>query len=287
VTVTTPALLPGGPGGPSLPSTPGSLSAQPGTNPGRIDLQWQPSTGGEGVVSYEVARDGAVLATVAGTSYGDTAVASVTTYAYAVTAVDAAGTRSAPATVTATASDLSAPSAVAALAGSGSDGPPRVTLTWQASVDDVGVAAYDVFRDGTPFGSTAGTSFVDSSVSAGRSFTYSVQARDATGNVGPATDAVVTVPDATAPSVPPKPKATALSKPLRVSLTWNGSSDNVGVTGYRVYRNGTLVATVATRTWVDSGVRSRTRYTYEVAAVDAAGNASRRSPAVSVTTPKS
>ena len=51
-------------------------------------------------------------------------------------------------------------------------------------------------------------------------------------------------------------------------LTWNASTDNVGVAGYRVYRNGTLVATKTSPGHTDTGLVAATTYTYSVVAFD-------------------
>jgi chitodextrinase len=57
-------------------------------------------------------------------------------------------------------------------------------------------------------------------------------------------------------------------------LVWTASTDNVGVTGYRVYRNSALVATVTSPGYADSGLTAGTTYSYDVIAFDAAGNSS-------------
>jgi chitodextrinase len=98
-------------------------------------------------------------------------------------------------------------------------------------------------------------------------------------SLGPAPPA-----DTEAPSVPGGLTATAAS-PTRVDLSWGASSDNVGVTGYRVYRNGTLVGTTASTSYSDTSAAPATSYGYTVAATDAAGNGSAQSTAASVTTP--
>jgi chitodextrinase len=69
-----------------------------------------------------------------------------------------------------------------------------------------------------------------------------------------------------------------------VSLKWTASTDDKAVAGYRVYRNGTLLATVTTTTYSDTTIEPLTTYSYTVLAVDAAGNASPQSTAASVTT---
>ena len=92
--------------------------------------------------------------------------------------------------------------------------------------------------------------------------------------------------DSQPPSAPANPSATAASS-NRVDVSWGASTDDVGVTGYEVYRNNVLVATTgATQTtYADTGVAAATTYTYEVSAFDAAGHDSPRSTAATVTTP--
>ena len=92
--------------------------------------------------------------------------------------------------------------------------------------------------------------------------------------------------DNQAPTAPANLTATAASS-TKVDLSWDPSTDDVGVTGYRVYRGNTPVATTGgtVTTWADTGVRAATSYTYEVTALDDAGHESPRSPAATVTTP--
>jgi exo-1,4-beta-D-glucosaminidase len=70
-----------------------------------------------------------------------------------------------------------------------------------------------------------------------------------------------------------------------VGLAWDASTDDVAVTGYDVYRDGTLLATVTGTSTVDSAVSASTTYSYVVRAKDAAGNSSDPSTALSVATP--
>jgi hypothetical protein len=69
-----------------------------------------------------------------------------------------------------------------------------------------------------------------------------------------------------------------------VDLSWNPSSDNVGVTGYVVRRNGTQVGSPSTTSFADAGLTGNTTFTYTVAARDAAGNVSSNSTSISATT---
>jgi chitodextrinase len=90
-------------------------------------------------------------------------------------------------------------------------------------------------------------------------------------------------PDTTPPSVPTGLSATAVSS-TQINLSWTASTDNVGVTGYDVFRNGTQVGTTATTSYQDTGLTPDTTYSYTVAAYDAAGNVSAQSTAASATT---
>jgi chitodextrinase len=91
--------------------------------------------------------------------------------------------------------------------------------------------------------------------------------------------------DTTAPSAPTSLTATAASS-TQVNLSWTASTDNVGVTGYQITRNGgaTPVATVTATSYSDTGLTANTKYDYSVVAVDAAGNKSTPATA-SATTP--
>jgi fibronectin type 3 domain-containing protein len=94
-------------------------------------------------------------------------------------------------------------------------------------------------------------------------------------------------PDTTAPAAPANLTAQPVSG-SEVDLQWTGSTDNVGVTGYRIYRGGAVVGTVpgdALAYHDASDVKPSTSYSYTVTAVDAAGNESARSNSVTVTTP--
>jgi hypothetical protein len=87
--------------------------------------------------------------------------------------------------------------------------------------------------------------------------------------------------DTAAPSAPAGLQATAGNS--QVSLTWSAASDNVGVAGYRLYRDGTQIAAPAATSYTDAGLTNGRGYVYTVRAVDAAGNLSASSATVPVT----
>jgi hypothetical protein len=89
--------------------------------------------------------------------------------------------------------------------------------------------------------------------------------------------------DTTPPTVPTGLTVTGTTS-SNVSLSWTAATDNVGVTGYSVYRGTTLAGTTTTPTFTDSGLSASTQYSYTVKAYDAAGNVSAASTAVTATT---
>src|SRR5690625_3148995 len=79
--------------------------------------------------------------------------------------------------------------------------------------------------------------------------------------------------DVTTPTVPGSFRASDVGQ-NQISLRWNASSDDVGVTSYTIHRDGNHLTTVSgsTRTFTDSGLRAGTTYRYTIRAGDAAGN---------------
>lgn len=90
-------------------------------------------------------------------------------------------------------------------------------------------------------------------------------------------------PDTTAPTSPSGLTATAVSQ-SQVNLSWSAATDNVGVTGYRVYRDGVAIATTSGTTYQNTGLTASTSYNYTVRAYDAAGNESADSNTAAATT---
>lgn len=89
--------------------------------------------------------------------------------------------------------------------------------------------------------------------------------------------------DTTSPSVPQNLLCQSVSS-VQALLQWTASTDNVGVSGYKVYRNGVYCATTPTTAYTDSGLSPSTEYTYRVSAFDYAGNESAQSDPLTVTT---
>ncbi len=186
--------------------------------------------------------------------------------------------------------DTSPPSAPSNLIASGGVG--SASLSWTAATDENGVVGYNVHRSSTPgftptvsnrVGQVTTTSFTETGLAAGTWY-YKVTAEDAAGNIGPPSgeaQATVTV-DSAAPSPPTGLKGTPAD--TSASLTWTASNDNVGVTGYRILRDGVQAGTSASTGFTDTGLTPASTYTYRVVAYDAAKNESEPSSPVTVTT---
>jgi hypothetical protein len=89
--------------------------------------------------------------------------------------------------------------------------------------------------------------------------------------------------DNTPPTVPTNLTATAIS-PSQIALSWTASTDNIGVAGYRILRNGIEIARPSAASYSDSGLSGGTQYSYTVSAFDAAGNSSAAAGPVTATT---
>jgi chitodextrinase len=164
----------------------------------------------------------------------------------------------------------------------------QINLSWNTSIDNVGVTGYKIYRDGIQINTTSNTTYQDTGLSSSTTYTYTVSAFDAAGNnsvqSNPASEITLANPsDIETPSIPLNITATTISS-TRIDLTWNASTDNVGVTGYRIYRDGTQINTTSNTTYQDTGLSSFTTYTYTVSAFDAAGNESGQSDLKNVTT---
>ena len=261
------------------PTPPGSLATNNITE-NSIGLSWTASTDNVGVTGYRIYRNAVLIDTVTGLSFNDTGLSTGTLYNYSVIAVDAAGNTSAPALVsgTTTAPDTEAPGVPANLGATPT--LTSISLDWDASTDNVGVTGYRIIRNGNLLTTVATTDYADTGLPSGVEFGYEVVAVDAAGNLSsPAQISTSTLADTAAPSVP----GTLVATPsyTSVSLSWGASTDNVGVTGYRVYRGAELLATIQATAYDDTGLPPGTPLQYEVRGIDLAGNAS--SPATAST----
>jgi chitodextrinase len=279
----------------TAPAAPAGLaSSAVGAN--SVTLSWTAATDNVGVTGYYVFRNGTQIASVAsGTSYTDATAAASTTYSYTVKAFDAAANVSAASTalsVTTTAivnnsatvyyknnANWSAVYLHYAPAGGTWTVSPGVAMDsactgWKSKVVSLGAAAglAATFNNGSGTWDNNGGG------------NYALAAGVAAVNAGAIT---TTNPCAgvenTAPTVPDGLAASNVTA-SSLTLSWTASTDNVGVTGYKVLRNGAQVGTSTSTSYADTGLAASTTYSYTVQAYDTAGNISAASTALSVPT---
>ena len=175
------------------------------------------------------------------------------------------------------AADAAPPSAPTLLAATGST-PTSVSVAWSPETDDTGVAGYGLYRNGGLVSTTGTASYTFGGLACGTTYAFAVDAFDAVGNQS----AQASLSAATSPCPPPDTQAptppTALlstsSTQSSLSVTWSPSTDNVGVTGYELFRNGTSIGTTTGTSYMVAGLLCGTSYTLEVDAYDAGGNRS-------------
>jgi chitodextrinase len=176
---------------------------------GKATLSWAAATDNIGVVLYNIHRSTmSGFVPTAGTRIGQatsityTDVVPAGTYYYLVTAQDGAGNIGPPsneagATVTPDNTPPTTPTNLVATPMSSS----QISLAWTASMDDVTVAGYGVFRNGLQIATSTSTSYLDTGLSASTTYTYTVTAFDPSGNISSSSQAA----NATTLAAPPLP----------------------------------------------------------------------------------
>ena len=303
----------GAPSDAQPPTAPASLSAtasssSPSGSPGpRRPTTWASPATSSSAAPGAAARPSAQIGTApaTATSFTDSGLTPSTSYGYRVRANDAAGNYSPYSTIaTATTLPDSTPPTAPATLSATAVGSTRVDLSWAAATDNVAVTGYLVERCtgngcstfsqiAAPTGT--GTTFSDTTATAGTTYGYRVRATDATGNLGPyspVATATTPTPDTTPPSAPSGLQAAAASN-SQINLSWTAAADNVAVTGYLIERcqgsgcsSFTQIAAPAGTgtTYADQGLATSTAYSYQVRATDAAGNLGPYSAVASATT---
>ena len=191
-----------------------------------------------------------------------------------------------PPDVTAPTTSITAPANGATVSGT-------ISVTASAS-DNVGVTKVEFYLDGALQSTDTSSPYTwswNTTAAANGSHALTSMAYDAANNVGTSAAVNVTVsnggPDTTPPTAPSNLTASAAKR--KISLSWGASTDNVGVTGYQIWRSSSAagpfsqIATTTATTYTNSGLTSGSTWYYQVKATDAAGNVSAASNTASAT----
>lgn len=157
----------------------------------------------------------------------------------------------------------------------------KLFLFWDEATDNKKVERYQIIRNGDllptqpsyPF-------FIDTSVVDGITYSYEIRAVDSSDNVGDPSDPESGI-STSSDNVPPSRVEGLIVENAyngRLNVSWEPAFDNVGVATYRIYRDGMKLADEPVTTFYqDTGLTNGQNYTYEISAVDAAGNEGQRS----------
>ena len=289
---------------PPPPTAAGNLTAV-ATSSSQINLSWTASSSIAGIADYVLQRcqgagctNFAQIATLVGTSYNDTGLSPSTTYSYQVQAVDTTGIAGAYSSVATAATQAppppTAPGNLTATAAS----TTQIGLSWTASTSSIGIADYVVERcqgagciSFAQIATVTGTSYIDTGLLPGASYSYQVQAVDTAGNAGAFSSLATAATQIPQPPTAPGNLTAIAASPTQINLSWTASTSNLGLANYIVQRcqgagctDFVQIATPVGTSYADTGLSSSTSYSYQVQAADTAGNLSAASSVATVTT---
>ncbi|AKH84742.1 hypothetical protein AA958_23875 [Streptomyces sp. CNQ-509] len=242
---------------PETPTVPTGVTVYTSTSTS-VHVMWNKAAEAENVRRYEVYRNGKKIQNVPAEKHMTdiTGLKPSSSYTFAVRARDADGKLSGPGqapavtTPSADADDSKPPTRPASLKAR-ADGPRSATLTWTRAEDDKEVTSYDIYQEGTKIHSVGGTESTAAvtTLRPDTDYTFTVKARDAAGNSGPASPSasVTTEPEPggkAGAEIPTDLQATARKDAgtWNLDLVWNAPKAGGDITEYEVYVDGTFAS---------------------------------------------
>ena len=269
-----------------------------------IDLSWAASTDNVGVTGYKIFRNGGLIGTSTTTSYSDTGLNAQTTYTYEVSGYDASDNESVRSSaVSVQTLDTTSPAVniTSPLSGAGEvaiDTSITASFSEQMDASTITIATFTLSVDGSnlqgivTYSGTTATFTPSENLVSGQDYQAEIlsEVQDVAGNSMASSHvwSFSTSPpssDTTAPEAVTGLIIVSIISETGVNISWTPSTDNVAVTGYKVFRDGDLIGTSTTTSYSDTGLSAQTTYSYEVSAYDAAGNESSRSSQIIVLIP--
>ncbi|MDQ0124475.1 chitodextrinase [Pseudomonas lini] len=235
-----------------------------------VTLEWTASSDNVEVTGYQIFRNNDPITTINDTRYTVSGLTSATSYIFKVRALDAEGNFADSDELHVTTPDETAPSKPAHLVATAVT-DNSVTLSWVGSIDNVGVTGYQILRNDEVIDTVGSIRYTATGLAQGTTYTFKVRALDAAGNFADSDPLTVQTQDTTGPSKPTNLRTVGLASDYAV-LEWNASSDNVAVTGYRIFRNNDPIDMTDITLYLAHGLTDGTSYFFKVRAMDAAGN---------------
>lgn len=163
-----------------------------------------------------------------------------------------------------------------------------LTLSWNASTDNIAVTGYEIYKNDVFLTTTTNLTYEVTGLSMNTGYTFKVRAKDAANNFSGYSNNVnpTTLADTDAPSIPSSLAFSNLTA-TSVNLSWNPSTDNVGVFAYDVYKDDVFLTTTSNTSFMVTGLTPSTSYTFKVRAKDASNNSSDFSNVLNITTSSS
>ena len=273
------------------PTSPTDLSVT-SLSTSSFSVSWTSSTDNLAVTGYKVYLDGVLNATLGVVnSHTISGLLSSTLYSVEVSAIDGTGNESvksnALAITTLSTPDTTPPSQPTNLAIVTSDNE-SITFSWTESVDNVGVTGYEIYLDGVLSETISPTSsHVSTGLTQNTSYDIKIRAFDAANNYSTFSTEVsmstTNITDFQPPSQPQNVSADEISF-NNITVSWDASTDNVGVVSYKVYVDDVVFSTVTDTFDTITGLSGETTYKINISALDAEGNESLKSVSINPTT---
>lgn len=256
-------------------------------------VTWTPSTDNIKVAGYSVFLNNSEIAQTALPEYTFSQLLPATTYTVRVVAFDGDSNRSisSPALTVVTEQPAPPPDRTPPTVPDGLRleqlSTNELTVSWNASQDDVEMAGYLIVLNGKQVASSLSTTHRFTGLLPSTRYIIRIVARDVANNrsaMSPAFFVTTSAPpDLTPPSVPTGLRVDRVTD-RQLTISWNASTDNVGVSGYSLYLNGELVDGSLMSTHTFSNLKPATVYEVRIAAFDAQKNTSVLSVPVKSTT---
>lgn len=233
---------------------------------------------------YSIYRNGREIATTVQPTYTDDNVEKGETYLYYVVAKDSDGNKSDISSIVQLKfEDLVPPTVPLSVTGNVYGG--SVELSWQPSQDNFQVKGYIVTRDGTEICTTPNLSYINTGLTAGQTYIYTIKAYDESGNVSDASESLTITAkqaeDTTPPTIPSYVTGSVYGSSIQ--LNWAPSLDDSGTITYRISRNGVEIAQITDTKYTDFSIQQGNSYSYFIQAYDESGNLSAASETLNFT----